>query len=113
MNILRKHLKLLALFFVITFLLQSCVVYQKTPVSLEQASKQVLKAKVKTINNETYQLHRIEFENGKFYGVQKVKGKKVRITLNTNEFSKIKLQDKTMSTILSIVLPFSSNLGIF
>jgi hypothetical protein len=86
-------------------LFQSCVVYQKTSLSLEQAAKEQLKAKVKTNTNKTYKFQRIGFEDGEFYGLQKTKGEIVRVSLQDNEISKILLQDKTMSTILDIGLP--------
>ena len=105
MKTIRKQIKDLALLFAILILFQSCVVYQNTSVSLEKAAKEQLKTKVKTNTNKTYKFQRIGFENGEFYGLQKIKGEIVRVSLQDNEISKILLKDKTMSTILNTGLP--------
>ncbi len=107
MNTIRNKLYHLVFLFASLILLQSCgvVYYQGTNVSLEQATKQDSKVKVKTITNEIYEFRRIVFEDGKFYGVQKKGSEMVNIPLEVNELSKVRLQDKTMSTVLSIVIP--------
>ncbi|MGB5269462.1 MAG: hypothetical protein WBN52_03075 [Eudoraea sp.] len=40
-----------------------------------------------------------------FYGLKKTQGEYVRIPLDSNEISKIVLQNKTLSTILTISIP--------
>jgi hypothetical protein len=45
MKTIRKQIKHFALLFTTLILFQSCVVYQKTSLSLEQAAKEQLKAK--------------------------------------------------------------------
>ena len=105
MKTIRKQIKHLALLFASLILLQSCVVYQKSSVSLDQAAKEGTKVKVKTNTNKTYKFQRIGFEDGNFYGEQKIVGyKKVIIPLQDNEIYKVLLKDKTKSTILSIGL---------
>jgi len=71
-------------------LFQSCAVYQKTPVTLEQASKQDLKATIETKSNETFLVRRILFEDGRFYGIQKVNGKKTKINLEEDKIKSIR-----------------------
>ena len=105
MKTIRNQIKHLALLFASLILFQSCVVYQKTSVSLEQAAKSEVKVKVITKADETYKFHHIGFEDGKFYGEQKTTGyKNVIIPLQDNEIYKVLLKDKSTSTILSIGL---------
>ena len=104
MKKIRKQIEHLVLLFASLILLQSCAVYQRTPVSLEQASKQDVKAKIKTKTNETFLVGRIIFEDGRFYGIQKVNGKKIRITLHTNDINSIRLIE-TSPNIRSVLLP--------
>ena len=87
-------------------ILQSCAVYQKAPVSLEQASKQDVRAKIKTKTNESFLVLKIIYEDDKYYGLQKVNGEKIRITLHADDINSIRLHDKTLSTVLSIGMPF-------
>lgn len=106
MKKIRKQIEHLVLLFASLILFQSCVVaYQGTNVSLEQAAKQESKVKVKTTSNEIYEFKHIIFEDGKFYGVQKKGSEMVKTPLEMNELSKVRLQDKTLSTFLSIAIP--------
>ena len=107
MKKIRKQIGYLVLLFASLILLQSCVVYQKTNVSLEQAVNAEVKTKVITKANETYKFHRISFEDGKFYGVtKKTSGYKnvAKIPLEDTEINKVLLKDKSTSTILSVGL---------
>lgn len=110
MKKIRKQIEYLVLLFASLILLQSCVVYQKTNVSLEQAVKAKVKTKVITKTNETYKFHRIRFEDGKFYGVTKKtpgykKSKNVAgIPLENNEINKVLLKDIETSILLSVGL---------
>ena len=53
MKTLKTSLKTIALFFMALTLLQSCVAYQKTPVSLRQAEQSKKRVKMKTSANQT------------------------------------------------------------
>ena len=94
-------------------LFQSCAVYQKTPVSLEQASKQDVRAKIKTKTNESFLVLKIIYEDDKYYGLQRVNGEKIRITLHADDTNSIRLHDKTLSTVLSIGMPLGIIIGSF
>ena len=89
MKTIRKHIECSVLLLTSIVLFQSCVVYQKTNVSLEQASKQDLKAKINTKSNETFLVHKIIYEDDNFYGLQRVNGKKIRITLHVDDIKSI------------------------
>lgn len=105
MKTLKNKVAIIAYYFAIAIFFQGCVVYHNTPVTLEQATKEVTRAKVKATTDETYRFKHIGFEDGKFYGLKKSKGEYVRIPLDSNEISKIVLQNKTWSTILTVAIP--------
>jgi hypothetical protein len=105
MKTLKNKFAIIAYYFAITIFFQGCVVYHNTPVTLEQATKEITRAKVKANNDETYRFKNIGLEDGQFYGLKKTKGEYVRIPLDSNEISKIVLQNKTWSTILTVSIP--------
>ena len=129
MKILRKHLKLISLFLSFTFLLQSCKVYQSRTVSADEASQSNKRIKVNSIRNDTYKFEELRKEDDKLYGIVKKKsstakhlsfqsyeeidnGKYVKILLPDNIVKEIHLQNKTMSTVLNIAIPFLIIIGI-
>ena len=112
MKTLKIYLKPIACLLTFLILFQSCAVYQKTPVSLEQASKQDVRAKIKTKTNESFLVLKIIYEDDKYYGLQRVNGEKIRITLHADDINSIRLHDKTLSTVLSIGMPLGIVLGV-
>ena len=102
-------LKTLAYFLTALMLLQSCTVYRSTPVNVEQAAEQQLKAKVRTTDDKTFKFDYIAEENGSFYGIKfhemtKKLGEYDQIPLNEEEISKILIQNKTASTMATVVV---------
>lgn len=112
MKTIRKHLKSLVLLFTILIFFQSCVVYEKSSVSLEWAAKQERKAKVKTNNNQTYKFKRIQSENEHFYGIKETNGDIIKIPLEADKLNKIQLQNKSTSTIATITTIIGSLIGV-
>ena len=104
----RLKTKTLAFFFLITILLQSCVAYQNTPVSLQQAEQSKKQVKVNTVSNQTYHFKQIVSEGNQFYGLKKKKGEVVKIALQDNAYNKVYLHSKrksTWTTIAAISVP--------
>ena len=61
MKALRRHLKQIALFLAVIFLMQSCKVYTYKSITLEEAVKfDYNKVKVKSRNNKTYRFDKLE-----------------------------------------------------
>jgi hypothetical protein len=108
MKFIRKCIEPLVLFFTIFTLFQSCVVYEKSSVSLDWAVKQERKAKVETINNQTYKFKRIKSDKDQFYGIQKLNGDIIKTPLQADNLNKIQLQNKSASTIATIVTVLGS-----
>ena len=112
MSTIRTHIEYLVLIFITLILLQSCVVYEKSSVSLEWAAQQERKAKVKTINNQTYKFKLIRFENDQFYGIQLENGEIIKTPLRSDTLNKIQLQNKSTSTIATITTVLGSLIGV-
>ncbi len=112
MKFIRKCIEPLVLFFTILTLFQSCVVYEKSSVSLDWAAKQELRAKVEMKTNETYKFKRISFENQHYYGIQKINGDIIKTPLQADKLNKIQLQNKSTSTIATITAVLGSLIGI-
>jgi hypothetical protein len=112
MKTIRKYLEPFVFLFSLLILFQSCVVYEKSSVSLDWAAKQELRAKVEMKTNETYKFKRISFENQHYYGIQKINGDIIKTPLQANELNKIQLQDKSTSTIATITTVLGSLVGV-
>ena len=79
-----------------TILLQSCVFYQKTSVSLNEAQNQGW-VKVKNSYGNRFEFKNIYIEDSVYYGVHRP----VDIRLDSGSISGIYLQDKKKSTWLT------------
>jgi len=104
MKTLRNYLEQLGMLLCALILFQSCVVYQKTPVTLAQAADANKKAKVEMKSHETYRFKSIALENGQYYGLQKARNELVKIPLDADGISKIRLHDKSESTQATVFL---------
>ena len=112
MKALKIHLRIIAISLSTLMLLQGSTVYKTAPVTLDEASKSNTKVRVKTFDNQSLKFDKIEVANDKIIGV-KVNNEGRRITLiEKDNIEKIQLKDKTMSTILSIAIPFVVTVGI-
>jgi hypothetical protein len=90
--------------FIFLIFFQSCVIYEKRSVPLDWASTQERKAKVKTVDNQTYKFKRIKSDNGHFYGVKDVNGEIIKTPLQDDQLKKIQLQNKGDSTAVTIAM---------
>ncbi len=95
-------IKTFAIFFFIITLLQSCVAYQNTPVSLVEAEQSKKRVKIKTNSNQTYRFEQIVLDQEQFYGLKKEKGEMVRIVIS--DYNEVFLQSKSKSTWTSIAV---------
>ena len=127
MKPLRKHLKLIALFLAVTFLVQSCNVYTYKPTTVDEAVKtNLVKVKTKSKNSETYRFNDLENINNAYYGIAHKNSKTAKklsdqIT-NEDEFNyvKILLKEEQLNRVylkmrnktLSIILPYAIGIVI-
>jgi hypothetical protein len=104
-NAIRKHLKLIAPFLIVTFLLQSCSVHTNKTTTVDEAVKIgfAYKTKVKTQNNRRYVFAKIEKENQQIFGLRKRNTGFDKIYLEQNQIKEI--YSKSKNETLSIVVP--------
>jgi len=105
MKTIKIHLKVISLFVIALILLQSCTVYKSTTATLDEAFKSNTKTKVITTDNQTLKFMRIDFIDGKYYGVSKTSQKFEDMPLDINNISSIKVKNKTVSAILNVGTP--------
>lgn len=111
MKTIKKQINFIAITFAILTLFQSCKVYHSSSVTLEHASQEFKRTKVQTASNEILKFRGIKYENNQYYGVKKLKGEIINISLDEKYLKSVKLENETMSTVLTIVLPVTIILG--
>lgn len=102
MEAIKKRLKTIALFLTALMLFQSCVVYHKTPTTLENASREPLRTKVKTDFNKGYKFSYITLENGRFYGVTDKFNKVTKRPLYEDKVTAVYQENKSASAWTSL-----------
>jgi hypothetical protein len=112
MKTTKRQIKFIALIFSVVMFFQSCKAYYKESVTLEQAVNEHKRAKVETLTKQTYKFQSISVENNQYYGVNKVKGETVKTPLNPDDLSKVRLQNKSLSTFSTIGVTLLSTLGL-
>lgn len=100
--------KIVPIGLVILLLLQSCTVYKKTPVTIEEAAKSNLKVVVERTNKEKLKLKRIENLDGNYLGIKKMNGKTVTIQLDEKDIQSIRVLDKSKSNVATVFLVLGS-----
>ena len=105
MKTINIHLKTVAFFISSMILLLSCTVYKSTTVTLNEAYKSQTKVKVLTSDNETFIFKRIDFVDGKYYGVSKKVDQLEAAPLDNNNVNSIRILNKTASTVLNVGVP--------
>ncbi|RKS13106.1 hypothetical protein [Flavobacterium sp. 120] len=96
---------------VIALIFQSCGVYKKTPVTLEQAVTADSKVLVVNADNKIFKFIRIEQIDGIYYGYLKTKGKIEKIPLTESDLKTIRVLNKTATNIGNIAIVVGS-LGV-
>lgn len=103
MNIHFTKTKFLILTLAIFLLLQSCHVYKKVPLSLDEAVAANRIVKVTTVDNRKFIYHKIEKADSTYYGVKTVKRQDVRVLIRQKDVQSIRAVDKGASTLLTAV----------
>ena len=105
MKPLKKQLRPVAWLLAIMMIFQSCTVYKSTPITLEQAVQKESKVRIITNSNKTFVYKKIIVDEGKYYGVDRIKGKKINIPVNQDLVKSINEKNETLSTVLSFGIP--------
>jgi hypothetical protein len=116
------NLKWIAITLSTLMLLQSCKVYHGATVTQEEAAMSTKRVMVKNFNDGTFKFDRLHEEKGQLYGIAKrrsstakllneqivesnLEAKYVKIHLPQNTIREYHLQDRTMSTLITILIP--------
>ena len=127
MKTLGHHLKWITITLSMLLVFQSCKVYQSKTVTVNEAILSTERVKVNNFNNESYKFESLYKENEQLYGYTKIESrtakklteqivevnvKFVKILLSEKTIKEYHLQDKTLSTVLSVAIPVAVVIGI-
>jgi len=105
--------KFISMILVLMLMLQSCTVYQKTAVTLDEAAASSRKTLITKTDGAKLKVKRVEKRDGTFYGIAKVEGKTEKITLVENEIKTVRVLNKTATTFGNIGIVTGSAIVIF
>ena len=111
MAVKKRNQKGIAGLLTLLILLQSCVVYQKTPSSLEEASQLRTQTKVTISNGTEIKFKYLTFEDGQYYGARKTSGEFQRTLVNPENVRTVQVKNKnasTLATIGAVVVPVAA-----
>ncbi|MBG6109441.1 hypothetical protein IWX84_000296 [Flavobacterium sp. CG_9.10] len=91
--------KIVCVLLIFVLLMQSCAIYQKTSVSLDDAVASNRKVLITKTDGAKLKLKRVELTDGKYYGIVKVDGKTEKIILVENDIRTIRILNKSATTI--------------
>jgi hypothetical protein len=94
------HLKYIAYALAALMLMQSCVVYHKTPVSVDEAVATNKPVKIYTTENKIYKFKKLVREEDNIYGISSLKG------LNKKIFAQYVKEIDQEKELIKILLPF-------
>ena len=96
--------KTVCFFLVIALTLQSCSVYQKTPVTLNDAATANRRILIVKTDNTKIKFKKIEQIDGVYYGLIKTKGRIEKIVLTESDVKSIRILDKTATTLGNVAI---------
>lgn len=105
MKTIKKQIKTAALFLGVLIVFQGCSVYHKGKRTLEQAVQEQKKVKITALDKRTMYFKKTVYKDGKYYGVKKLKDSTKDVWLFENDIKRLKIKNKTLSTIISIGIP--------
>lgn len=93
---------------VISFILQSCAVYKKTPVALNEAANADRKVLVVKTDNTKLKFKKIEDIDGIYYGHIRTRGGIEKMPLTESDLQTIRVLDKTATTVGNVAIVVGS-----
>ncbi|MBP2283315.1 hypothetical protein H4V97_001633 [Flavobacterium sp. CG_23.5] len=100
--------KIVCVLLIFVLLMQSCAIYQKTSVSLDDAVASNRKVLITKTDGAKLKLKRVELTDGKYYGIVKVDGKTEKIILVENDIRTIRILNKSATTIGTVGIVLGS-----
>ena len=111
MKIMYFKSKSVCLLIALALLLQSCVVYKKTPSTINEAVDSKGKVLIVKTNDEKLKLIKIEKIDGAYFGEIKTKKGIEKIPLSENDIKTIRIKNKSASTLGNVFIVIGS-LGV-
>ncbi len=115
MKTIKKITNSILALFIVVIMLQSCTVYKRVNIRLDQAVQNENKVKVSTETNEKLKFKKVVLEKGDYYGIKIVKGKNERIPIDIEQIKGIKEKDNftsVLGTVGTVLLATISALGL-
>lgn len=110
MKISIKRFRLTSLVLTILIVFQSCRVYKKNPITIDEAVKSERRIKIKTLDNNKFKFKRVIIEESNYYGIKRVNGDLEKVPIMLNTIDNIRVHNKTMSivygSVIAIVISF-------
>ena len=99
----RQGIKTNAIILILLTLFQSCVVYHKTPVTMEDAVQAETKTKVFLKDGRVEKFKSVTNQDGQFYGTRITGNGLVTIPLDVDSISQVQVKNKTASILVTVI----------
>ena len=103
MKKIRNHLRICSCILIIAILCQSCVVYHKTPVTLEQAVQENTKTKILLEDGRVEKFKFVTQKDQQYFGTRMTGNGYVDIQIDENAVSKVQVKNKTASILVTVI----------
>ena len=103
MKKIRNHLRICNCILIIAILCQSCVVYHKTPVTLEQAVQENTKTKILLEDGRVEKFKFVTQKDQQYFGTRMTGNGYVDIQIDENAVSKVQVKNKTASILVTVI----------
>jgi hypothetical protein len=107
MIVIKNRTRLISVVLMCLIFFQSCRVYHKKNVSLEEAMVGQKRVKIKTNDGKKLKYKSIVLDSSQYYGVKVVKGISVRTLIDPSTIKWLRLHNKTMSIIYGVIIGFA------
>lgn len=97
-----NRLKPVALFLMALLLFQSCVVYHKTPTTLEKATQERIRTKVTNASGKALKFTYIAYEDDVYYGINERSNLISKTPINQQETAKVLTKNKPVSVLVTV-----------
>ena len=94
MKRIRNHLKIYSCILILAILCQSCVVYHKNPVSLEQAARENAKTKILFEDGKVMKYESVTHKDQQYFGTSKTRFDWINIPIEENAVSEVRVKNE-------------------
>ena len=112
MKTIIKLTKSITALLIMLMMLQSCTVYKRGNIRLEQVVQNENKVKIEMSSNEKLKFKKVVLEKGDYYGIKKIKGKNKRVPIDMEQIMGIKEKDNFTSVLGTVGTVLLATIGI-